>query len=706
MKRKDLCIISATVCGIVLFLIIGLGRILCPLQKVLSQGEIDGMTDLNNPIVSMFGAYYQIRDIVKDHVDNQAFLSQAAMKQTVLGHDVSAMFYKTTVWSNYCKLPQPAGFDNVVRNIPKEGFKVWFPHQGNDGSTNKPIDYVQSVSYMRKGMVARDASWIQSFLSSDPINNRLIVAYGTSFNKFLGSNIGKIVDQLGASGVDATSFMEQVRKLEGHQKWSDYVGCMNGLFLTGVVDHRLDKQCLISNYIMLSASSILVLIIGLKFLTALQCTRRSNPENHDRFVLVQSVLMSSYLDTRKVLFVIADGMIVGSGNDKPTPKIVLDVLGWEGEEPEALLVQSLGDGMKQLNMAKVYSGYYAIQSKRMPYIVVSKVGTQGKRDSQLLIMKFLNRVHLDLEMNPMELELVRHFRYGLQIDPSWFEYILWIDADTEIYRDSINRLVACMIRDSRVVGVVWRNASGNEMESWVTMIQVYEYFISHHLSKQFESVFGSVTCLPGCFSMFRIRSSNKTAYLISNDVIQDRYLTTLMMKHFPGHKLAFSPDAKCKTQAPASWNVFVSQPCGCCLLSMRVVVFIDLFSTLAQPSALVYFGYLIYSSISDESHGAPLFSLIMIAAIYGVQLVIFMLKGEFQHLGWMVLYLLAIPIYSFYLPIYSFWHFDDFSWGNTRIVVDESGARVYEYAEENFDPSMIPLKKVRKQRNKVSPSNV
>jgi chitin synthase len=29
------------------------------------------------------------------------------------------------------------------------------------------------------------------------------------------------------------------------------------------------------------------------------------------------------------------------------------------------------------------------------------------------------------------------------------------------------------------------------------MIQVYEYYISHHLSKAFESLFGSVTCLPG-----------------------------------------------------------------------------------------------------------------------------------------------------------------------------------------------------------------
>lgn len=26
---------------------------------------------------------------------------------------------------------------------------------------------------------------------------------------------------------------------------------------------------------------------------------------------------------------------------------------------------------------------------------------------------------------------------------------------------------------------------------------VYEYFISHYLAKAFESLFGSVTCLPG-----------------------------------------------------------------------------------------------------------------------------------------------------------------------------------------------------------------
>jgi chitin synthase len=29
------------------------------------------------------------------------------------------------------------------------------------------------------------------------------------------------------------------------------------------------------------------------------------------------------------------------------------------------------------------------------------------------------------------------------------------------------------------------------------MMQVYEYYISHNLAKAFESLFASVTCLPG-----------------------------------------------------------------------------------------------------------------------------------------------------------------------------------------------------------------
>ena len=45
-------------------------------------------------------------------------------------------------------------------------------------------------------------------------------------------------------------------------------------------------------------------------------------------------------------------------------------------------------------------------------------------------------------------------------------------------------------------------------------------------------------------------------------------------------------------------------------------------------------------------------------------------------IGWMIFYILAIPAFSFFLPLYSFWRMDDFSWGQTRVVLGESGKKV------------------------------
>ncbi|KAJ2700835.1 hypothetical protein H4R19_005447 [Coemansia spiralis] len=77
-----------------------------------------------------------------------------------------------------------------------------------------------------------------------------------------------------------------------------------------------------------------------------------------------------------------------------------------------------------------------------------------------------------------------------------------------------------------------------------------------------------------------------------------------------------------------------------------------------------------------------------------MQALIFILKRQWQHIGWMIVYLLAIPFFTFLLPVYSFWRFDDFSWGNTRVVVGESGRKhVYLVDNEKFDTSTIPVRK-------------
>lgn len=80
--------------------------------------------------------------------------------------------------------------------------------------------------------------------------------------------------------------------------------------------------------------------------------------------------------------------------------------------------------------------------------------------------------------------------------------------------------------------------------------------------------------------------------------------------------------------------------------------------------------------VAGEGKAIPTLSLIMIAAIYGLQALVFIFRRKWDMIGWMVFYIIAIPAFSFFLPLYSFWKMDDFSWGATRVVLGESGKKL------------------------------
>ncbi len=195
---------------------------------------------------------------------------------------------------------------------------------------------------------------------------------------------------------------------------------------------------------------------------------------------------------------------------------------------------------------------------------------------------------------------------------------------------------------------------------------------------------------------------------------EDRFLTTLMTKYFPNMSYKFIPDAYCQTAAPEKWSVLLSQRrrwinstihnlaelvllkdmCGFCCFSMRFVVFIDLTGTIILPATCVYLGYLFWK-IATHTGEFPIISIIMLGVVYGLQALIFILKRQWQHIGWMIIYIIAFPIYSFILPIYSFWNQDNFSWGNTRIVIGEKGDKQVVAVDDadGFDPRSIPLQR-------------
>ena len=118
------------------------------------------------------------------------------------------------------------------------------------------------------------------------------------------------------------------------------------------------------------------------------------------------------------------------------------------------------------------------------------------------------------------------------VDPTFYEFILRIDADTVITPDFGTRMVAAFLADIRIIALCGETGLNNARQSLITMTQVYEYFISHNLSKAFESLFGSVTCLAGC-STIRAAETGKPLF-VSREVTEayaEIRVDTLHMKN-------------------------------------------------------------------------------------------------------------------------------------------------------------------------------
>lgn len=77
----------------------------------------------------------------------------------------------------------------------------------------------------------------------------------------------------------------------------------------------------------------------------------------------------------------------------------------------------------------------------------------------------------------------------------------------------------------------------------------------------------------------------------------------------------------------------------------------------------------------------------------------FILRRKWDMIGWMVFYILAIPVFSLLLPLYSFWRMDDFSWGQTRVVLGEAGKKIIVHVSQcvvqMFDIVLIMCDRMR-----------
>ncbi|RKO92199.1 chitin synthase-domain-containing protein [Blyttiomyces helicus] len=464
---------------------------------------------------------------------------------------------------------------------------------------------------------------------------------------------------------------------------------------------------------------------------------------------LNSLALTSYPDERKLLFVVADGIITGSGESKSTPDIIINMIERTESTPcEPRSYVAIADGNKQHNRAKVYAGHYLCEGRRIPIVAVikcgneseagaAKPGNRGKRDSQMIIMNFLSRTMFDDRMTHLDYELHSQIE-RIATRPERYEIILMVDADTKVAPDSLTYMTNAMDNDPYIMGLCGETRIANKSASWVSMIQVFEYYISHHLGKAFESVFGGVTCLPGCFCMYRIKAPrsdvpNSWVPILANPEIvdeysenvvdtlhkknllllgEDRFLSTLMLSNFPKRKMVFVPKAMCWTVVPDEFKVLLSQRrrwinstihnllelilirdlCGIFCFSMQFVVALELLGTVVLPVAIGMTFYLIISAIVTQT--ADLIPFLMLAGILGLPgFLIVITSRKLIYVAWMFVYLAGLPVWNLILPVYAFWHFDDFSWGETRKVEGEKKGDAHGDSDGYFDNSAVSLKR-------------
>ena len=527
----------------VVFYIVEFSKLLCPnFDKVWNAKEVGYHTGDDDFWVSIHGKVYDISKFWKvPHGDIQPVADKASM-QPFAGLNLDEYFPPPLSWACYPLVTNdnaPAALlANTTPVYPNGIHKTGPINQANTKTALHQItwynetflpkiqEYYKGDLVTTKGSIASQGQndgrdWVilrgKVYDLTDYFYTKTTEGNIAEYS-FIPSEVEDLIQQNVGSDITSQWKFHDIR-------YQNTLDCMDNAFYEGKTDFRNTAKCQVNNYILLGFTIIVCTVILTKFLSALQFGSKRRPAAQDKFVICQvpaytegedqlrkgldSLTALQYDNKRKLLCVMCDGMIVGGGNDRPTPKIVLDILGVDPKiDPPALPFKAIGQGSEQLNYGKVYSGLYEYEGNVVPYIVVVKVGKEseqskskpgnrGKRDSQVMLLSFLNRVHHRSPMSPLELEMFHQINNIIGVDPELYEYLFMVDADTSVKEDSLNRLVASCANDAKIAGICGETSLENEERSWWTMIQVYEYYISHHLAKAFESLFGSVTCLPG-----------------------------------------------------------------------------------------------------------------------------------------------------------------------------------------------------------------
>jgi chitin synthase len=418
---------------------------------------------------------------------------------------------------------------------------------------------------------------------------------------------------------------------------------------------------------------------------------------------LDSVVLNDYPIKYKTMFIVVDGKKCGRGNDDMTSNYA----------KELLMVET--DISSDLNY-ELYVGSY----KYIKYVLLIKGENSGKKDSFLYVIRTLmafnkNRgidvskvlkskkvVDMDEKYTMISKSIIE---CGLNLNK--VDYVLMLDTDTRIDACGLRYLVDYLDSNPFTSAVCGETTLTNSNANMLVMAQYYEYYITHYTLKAFEMLYGDVLVLSGCFALYR-RNVLSNRYLLEeyeryytnnlyraniSQLGEDRLLTNLILRYYPDFNTKYIECAKCYTNVPLSYNTLLSQRrrwtnslifCNIMLLMnlpgykiwkkicFFLVLLFELWIVLLMPLLLTIGYYYSLRVMYDWVVGrGDMVGLVETVLFLCIPIIMCILLGKWRMMGYAVIFIITLPIFSIIIPLYSIYYSDDVSWGNTRKVKDE-----------------------------------
>ncbi|KAI0880805.1 glycosyltransferase family 2 protein [Annulohypoxylon maeteangense] len=426
--------------------------------------------------------------------------------------------------------------------------------------------------------------------------------------------------------------------------------------------------------------------------------------------LVNQVNISQH---KQAIMVICDGKVRGPGMEKSTADYLLqDIFADQTERRMLRAAYVAWDG--QSMDVEIARGMY----KGIPFYCIVKQQNQGKRDSLIVVRSFVHNFN------------VRHRRPKVIFNPEFFksmtdflvkdahikhcELLIGMDADTVFAKDCISHLVdeSHYPGTVGVCGYVAVDFSTGKWNIW-SIYQNAEYTIAQGLRRLHQSLCTKkVSCLPGCCQALRVCEETCGDFILVQEfgyhpkptdgiikriratASEDRNHVCLMLMTFPKAKTRQALRAYAFTDVPHTLSVFLSQrrrwtlgATGNDLMLLveaswrfnlweRIVALSNCLTWVLNFFVIASLGVMIYAFMHQPAWIILIFASIMIIPLCFYFSMVFWLCRSWderrQFLMGLVIFTTCGPFINICVTIYACIYMDNFGWGKTRKVIEET----------------------------------